>query len=279
MEETRTRVEKHIEVEEDHADRLEAERQSGARDMRLAPQGGPRGEVKYPPKPRDYPLTLTPLPYVRKEHRYCDLWPFDEDCRTLQEQIERMIQEGHLGQYVRRGKEKASVSPRLARKWVEESHLEKPVAMLNKRKEGRKEANHPREGTLGLERPNNSEKGQHNPYSGNHLQREGHETCKKLGLQPTDLEACIGKVYGFAGEQVTIKSVIELETTFGERTNARTIPLLYTVVNVDASYNIIMGRLALNKLGVIVSTLHLCMKYPVGQELTTESLGGAVKIA
>ncbi|RDX76257.1 hypothetical protein CR513_43773, partial [Mucuna pruriens] len=54
------RAKKHIEVEEDHADRLEAERQSGARDMRLAPQGGPRGEVKYPPKPRDYPLTLTP---------------------------------------------------------------------------------------------------------------------------------------------------------------------------------------------------------------------------
>ncbi|RDX84643.1 hypothetical protein CR513_34276, partial [Mucuna pruriens] len=52
---------RHIEVEEDHADRLEAERQSGARDMRLAPQGSPRGEVKYPPKPRDYPLTLTPL--------------------------------------------------------------------------------------------------------------------------------------------------------------------------------------------------------------------------
>ncbi|RDX97028.1 hypothetical protein CR513_20246, partial [Mucuna pruriens] len=30
-----------------------------------------------------------------------------EDCRTLQEQIERLIQEGHLGQYVKRGNEKA----------------------------------------------------------------------------------------------------------------------------------------------------------------------------
>ncbi|RDX84641.1 hypothetical protein CR513_34274, partial [Mucuna pruriens] len=39
-----------------------------------------------------------------------------EDYRTLQEHIERLIQEGHLGQYVRRGNEKAPASPRLARK-------------------------------------------------------------------------------------------------------------------------------------------------------------------
>ncbi|RDX82770.1 hypothetical protein CR513_36387, partial [Mucuna pruriens] len=39
-----------------------------------------------------------------------------EDYRTLQEHIERLIQEGHLGQYVRRGNEKAPASPRPARK-------------------------------------------------------------------------------------------------------------------------------------------------------------------
>ncbi|RDX72674.1 hypothetical protein CR513_47800, partial [Mucuna pruriens] len=92
-------------------------------------------------------------------------------------------------------------------------------------------------------------------------------TYKRLGLQLADLEACSGKLYGFAGEQVTIKGVIELETTFGERGHARTILVLYTIVDVDPSYNIIMGRPTVNKLGVVVSTLHLCMKYPVGQEV------------
>ncbi|RDX60880.1 hypothetical protein CR513_60945, partial [Mucuna pruriens] len=43
--------------------------------------------------------------------------------------------------------------------------------------------------------------------------------------------------------------------------------VLYTVVDVDVSYNIIIGRSTLNKLGVVVSTLHLCMKYPMGQEV------------
>ncbi|RDX83160.1 hypothetical protein CR513_35957, partial [Mucuna pruriens] len=51
-----------------------------------------------------------------------------------------------------------------------------------------------------------------------------------------------------------------------EHMHARTIPMLYTVVDVHASYNIIMGRPTLNRLGAVVSTLHLCMKYPVGQE-------------
>ncbi|RDX71730.1 hypothetical protein CR513_48870, partial [Mucuna pruriens] len=92
-------------------------------------------------------------------------------------------------------------------------------------------------------------------------------TTKYKVERPTDLEACSRKLYGFAGTKVTIKGVIELETMFGERNHAHTIPVLYTVVDVDASYNIIMGRPTLNKLGVVVSTLHLCMKYPKGQEV------------
>ncbi|RDX64247.1 hypothetical protein CR513_57218, partial [Mucuna pruriens] len=39
------------------------------------------------------------------------------------------------------------------------------------------------------------------------------------------------------------------------------------VVDFEASYNVIMGRPTLNKLGTMVSTYHLCMKYPVGREV------------
>ncbi|RDX67625.1 hypothetical protein CR513_53471, partial [Mucuna pruriens] len=92
-------------------------------------------------------------------------------------------------------------------------------------------------------------------------------TYKKLGLQPTDMEPCVGKLYGFTGEQVEIRGGIELETTFGERSYARTIPVLYTIVDVEASYKVILGRPTLNKLGAVISTYHLCMKYPVGKEV------------
>ncbi|RDX62672.1 hypothetical protein CR513_58973, partial [Mucuna pruriens] len=65
----------------------------------------------------------------------------------------------------------------------------------------------------------------------------------------------------------TIKGTIELETIFREDSGVRRIPVLYTVVDVGASYNIILGRPTLNRLGAIVSTYHLCMKFPVGREV------------
>ncbi|RDX64164.1 hypothetical protein CR513_57311, partial [Mucuna pruriens] len=92
-------------------------------------------------------------------------------------------------------------------------------------------------------------------------------TYIKMGLKPIDVEPYVGKLYGFASEQVEIKGAVELETTFGEGNHARIIPVLYTIVDIESSYNIIIGRPALNKLGVVVSTYHLCMKYPVGKEI------------
>ncbi|RDX83446.1 hypothetical protein CR513_35628, partial [Mucuna pruriens] len=44
-------------------------------------------------------------------------------------------------------------------------------------------------------------------------------------------------------------------------------PLLGDGSEARTSYNIIMGRPALNKLGAVVSTYHLCMKFPVGRTI------------
>ncbi|RDY13815.1 hypothetical protein CR513_01209, partial [Mucuna pruriens] len=90
---------------------------------------------------------------------------------------------------------------------------------------------------------------------------------KKLGLKLTDMEPYVGKLYGFAGEHIQIKGLVELNAIFGERGYTRTISVSFMVVDVKASYNIIIGRPALNKLGVVVSTYHLCMKYPVEREV------------
>ncbi|RDX77902.1 hypothetical protein CR513_41904, partial [Mucuna pruriens] len=68
-------------------------------------------------------------------------------------------------------------------------------------------------------------------------------TYKKLGLPSASLEVCSGTLYGFAGEQVMIKGVIELETTFGERGH------VHSIIHGGGRYNIIMGRPTLNKLG------------------------------
>ncbi|RDY06799.1 hypothetical protein CR513_09173, partial [Mucuna pruriens] len=72
------------------------------------------------------------------------------------------------------------------------------------------------------------------------------------GLPTSSLEECSSTLYNFASELT--------------RGDAQSIPILYTVVDTWASYNMIMGS-ALNKLGVVVSTLHLCMKYLVRMEV------------
>ncbi|RDX73871.1 hypothetical protein CR513_46453, partial [Mucuna pruriens] len=54
-----------------------------------------------------------------------------------------------------------------------------------------------------------------------------------------------------------------LRTTFGTGRDAKMVLVKYMVINARTSYNIILGRLALNRLRVMVSTPNLCMKYPV----------------
>jgi len=49
---------------------------------------------------------------------------------------------------------------------------------------------------------------------------------------------------------------------FGEGDTAKTIDVKYMVVNVLSSYNIILVWPAINELGVVVSSIHMKVKYP-----------------
>jgi len=69
-------------------------------------------------------------------------------------------------------------------------------------------------------------------------------------------------VVGFSGECVGTKRYIELYTTFGLDKASKTLKIKYLVIDTNTSYNILLGRSSLNKLGAIVSTPHLAMKFP-----------------
>ncbi|RDX91122.1 hypothetical protein CR513_26938, partial [Mucuna pruriens] len=64
---------------------------------------------------------------------------------------------------------------------------------------------------------------------------------KKLGLLGSNLIECSSTLFGFTGEQVAIRGMIELKTTFGTRSNTRTILVMFPIVNAWASYNVILG--------------------------------------
>ena len=87
-------------------------------------------------------------------------------------------------------------------------------------------------------------------------------TFNKLQLSPDQLRPYIGCLYGFAGDKVEVRGHIELRTTFTDGTTSRTVNIRYLVVNTPSAYNILLGRPALNRIGVVASTRHMKMKLP-----------------
>ncbi|RDX88826.1 hypothetical protein CR513_29523, partial [Mucuna pruriens] len=80
-------------------------------------------------------------------------------------------------------------------------------------------------------------------------------------LKQNDLIVITIEVANFAVKKVLIDQgnsddilYIDLFTTFGDPSAFRTISVRYLVLEVDTSYNVLIGCLALNALGVIVST-------------------------
>ena len=55
---------------------------------------------------------------------------------------------------------------------------------------------------------------------------------------------------------------IELKTTFTYGTASHTVNIRYLVVNGPSAYNILLGRLALNRTKAVASTRHMKMKIP-----------------
>jgi hypothetical protein len=89
------------------------------------------------------------------------------------------------------------------------------------------------------------------------------EDFEKLGLPKEVMREHRGALLGFSGQSVEIIGYVDLRTTFGEGENAKTIVIKYIIVDAQSSYNLILGRPALNGLGAINSTTHLCIKYPL----------------
>ena len=87
-------------------------------------------------------------------------------------------------------------------------------------------------------------------------------TFNSLQFSPNQLRSYDGCLVGFARDQVEVQGYIELRTTFSNGTLARTITIRYIVVNASSTYNLLLRRPSLKRLGVIASTTHMKMKLP-----------------
>ncbi|XP_072081062.1 uncharacterized protein [Arachis hypogaea] len=97
-----------------------------------------------------------------------------------------------------------------------------------------------------------------------------YSTFQKMKLSDNVLQTAGGDLVGFSGERVPILGSVWLQTTLGEQPFSKTNDIQYLVVDCFSPYNLILGRPFLNKFGAIVSTVHLCVKFPVqGDQVAT----------
>jgi len=83
-----------------------------------------------------------------------------------------------------------------------------------------------------------------------------------MGLDESEIIPLDEQIVGFSSERVDTKGYIDLHTRFGEPCRGyKTLFVRYVVVDVNTSYNTLLGRPSLNKLGTITSTQHLAMKF------------------
>ena len=95
-------------------------------------------------------------------------------------------------------------------------------------------------------------------------------TFKKIGLDESEIIPLDEQIVGFSGERVDTKGYVDLHTMFREISRGqKTISIRYVVVDLNTSYNALFGCPSLNKLGAIVSTPHLAMKFPADRGVVT----------
>ncbi|GJY50340.1 hypothetical protein Tco_0441187 [Tanacetum coccineum] len=73
---------------------------------------------------------------------------------------------------------------------------------------------------------------------------------------------------GFSGEKSRSIGKIPLEITIGDPPLTRTETLNFVIVNSDSPNNMLLGRTAMQKMGIVVSTIHGAIKFH-----TTEGIG------
>ncbi|RDX85216.1 hypothetical protein CR513_33633, partial [Mucuna pruriens] len=231
MEEIRARAEKHIEVEEDQANRLEVEKQPRIGDTRPTQ----KGENRYPNKPKEYPPMLTRLREKRTQilhkiyHTNLLKLPRDVKGRWLgpntQEWCEFHKAYGHSIKDCQNLKRRSTQGNPLE---AEEGREAKRKEQVTTKEEHMKQGCHynnikRRRRSTSREKPEKEGRRCSCGTMKSLCNTEGSSANMlywsmyvKMGLKSIDMEPYTRKLYGFAGEQVEIRGAVELETTFGE---------------------------------------------------------------
>ncbi|XP_073035211.1 uncharacterized protein [Primulina eburnea] len=93
------------------------------------------------------------------------------------------------------------------------------------------------------------------------------EALDQMNLEDYRLQPVETALFGFAGHTVYPRGEITLPLTIGAEDLRKTVMTVFTVVNAPTSYNIILGRPAMNALRAVASAYHQKLKFPVGNRI------------
>ncbi|XP_075499061.1 uncharacterized protein LOC142537427 [Primulina tabacum] len=89
------------------------------------------------------------------------------------------------------------------------------------------------------------------------------EALVQMDLHEYPLEVVATALFGFAGHAVYPEGKITLPLTLGSGDLRKTVMTVFTIVDAPSSYNIILGRPAMNEMRAVASTYHQKIKFPI----------------
>ncbi|GKC86820.1 reverse transcriptase domain-containing protein [Tanacetum coccineum] len=111
----------------------------------------------------------------------------------------------------------------------------------------------------------------------NRVHMDGESSCKviykhcfmklKQSIRVSKVDSKVPLI-GFSGEKSWSIGKLPLEITIGDPPLTRKETLNFVIVKTDLSYNMLLGRTAMQKMGIVVSTIHGAIKFH-----TTEGIG------
>ncbi|KAL0445054.1 UNVERIFIED_CONTAM: hypothetical protein Slati_2228100 [Sesamum latifolium] len=189
------------------------------------------------------PRSWRDTPQRPKSDKFCcfhnDYGHTMEEGRHLKNEIERLIQNGYLQEYVcwEKARGIGSYQKREGDK-AKENRAASPERSL---KEGARQAS---------------------GYSGSSADILFGEAYDQMQLGDVSLEKVNTSLYGFAGEVVHLRGMISLPLTMGAGATRKTCMLKFLVVDVPSVYNVILGRPTLNAFQAVISVYHMKIKFP-----------------
>ena len=91
-------------------------------------------------------------------------------------------------------------------------------------------------------------------------------TAKALDLQKSIYNAYTSTLVGVIRGQVQVDNTVRLQLTVSTQSCIKMVEIDFLIISThNSTYNTILGRPSLNKIGAIISTPHLLMKFPTNR--------------